>query len=92
MTLYISLDNENRICRAYNTNVDGCFSFEFSDGFDIYAIHDYTIINGELAHDPIPAPTPEPTPQEQTDALMLDHEERLIYLELGVNNNAVSGS
>jgi hypothetical protein len=35
---------------------------------------------------------PEPSPQEQTDALMLDHEERLIYLELGVNDNAVSGS
>jgi hypothetical protein len=28
---------------------------------------------------------PEPSPQEQTDALILDHEERLIYLELGVN-------
>lgn len=27
----------------------------------------------------------EPAPQEQTDALILDHEERLIYLELGVN-------
>ena len=35
---------------------------------------------------------PEPSPQEQTDTLMLDHEERLIYLELGVNDNAVSGS
>jgi hypothetical protein len=39
----------------------------------------------ELDADIAAIPAPEPTPQDDTDALMLDHEERLIYLELGVN-------
>jgi hypothetical protein len=39
----------------------------------------------EIDADIAALPVPLPTPQEQTDALILDHEERLIYLELGVN-------
>lgn len=31
-----------------------------------------------------PEPEPEPTPQEDTDALLVDHEYRLTLLELGV--------
>ncbi len=33
---------------------------------------------------PPPPPEPLPTPQEDTDALMVDHEYRLTLLELGV--------
>ena len=65
-----------------------------------HGIPRYKLVNGEAIEraqaeidaDIAAQPAPEPSPQEQTDALMLNHEERLIYLELGVNNNAVSGS
>lgn len=63
-------------------------------------IYRYKLVDGEavprtqseIDADIAAIPAPLPSPQEQTDALMLDHEERLIYLELGVNDNAVSGS
>ena len=52
----------------------------------------YKVVDGEavartqaeIDADIAAIPAPQPTPQEQTDALILDHEERLIYLELGV--------
>ena len=34
--------------------------------------------------EPEPEPTPDPTPQEDTDALMVDHELRITMLELGL--------
>lgn len=34
--------------------------------------------------EPEPEPTPEPTAQDDTDAMMVDHEYRLTLLELGV--------
>lgn len=38
-----------------------------------------------------PEPAPEPTPQEDTDAMLVDHEYRMTMLELGleVTNDAV---
>lgn len=33
---------------------------------------------------PSPTPTPEPTPQEDTDAMLVDHELRITMLEMGV--------
>lgn len=52
----------------------------------------YKLVNGkavertqaEIDADIAAIPVPEPTPQEDTDALLADHEERLIYMELGV--------
>lgn len=61
------------------------FLYKFMDGYGEHRTAE------EIAADIAAIPPPEPTPQEQTDALMLDHEERLIFLELGVNDNAVSG-
>ena len=34
--------------------------------------------------EPEPEPTPDPTPQDDTDALMVDHELRITMLELGL--------
>ena len=48
---------------------------------------EYCYVNGEFLHDPLPvpqAPSPEPTAQDDTDALMVDHEYRLTLLELGL--------
>lgn len=35
-------------------------------------------------HEPEPEPEPEPTPQDDTDAMLVDHEYRLTLLELGI--------
>lgn len=36
-----------------------------------------------------PTPEPEPTPQDDTDAMLVDHEYRLTLLELGLNETEV---
>lgn len=92
MQKYVRLTDESRIgCTSSNADY-GDLLFNFSEDFDFEHQSDYKITDGTILYDPIPVPAPEPSPQEQTDTLMLDHEERLIYLELGVNDNAVSGS
>lgn len=58
------------------------------NGIPLYKLVDGAVTErtaAEIETDVAALPAPEPTPQEQTDALMLDHEERLIYLELGAN-------
>lgn len=47
-------------------------------------ISEYLYVNGEYVHDPLPEPeiVAEPTPQEDTDAMLVDHEYRLTMLEL----------
>lgn len=63
------------------------------DLYESHGIPRYKYINNEpvertqaeIEADIAALPEPEPTAQEQTDALIIDHEERLIYLELGVN-------
>ena len=49
-------------------------------------IYEYLYVNGEYIHDPLPEPEIEllPTPQEDTDAMLIDHEYRLTMLELGI--------
>lgn len=52
----------------------------------------YKLVNGEAVErtqseidaDIAAIPSPGPTPQDDADALLADHEERLIYMELGV--------
>lgn len=57
---------------------------------------DLTIKGGKLTGitphtipEPEPAPEPEPTAQEDTDAMLVDHEYRLTLVELGVTSDAV---
>ena len=57
---------------------------------------DLTIEGGKLTGitpgaipEPEPAPEPEPTTQEDTDAMLVDHEYRLTLVELGVTSDAV---
>lgn len=48
---------------------------------------DYRYENGEFIHDPLPKPEPqptEPTVEEDTLSMLVDHEERIINLELGL--------
>lgn len=39
----------------------------------------------EIPHEPIPVPVHGPTAQDDTDAMLVDHELRLTMLELGLN-------
>lgn len=50
-------------------------------------IYEYLYINGEYIHKPLPEPEQpkvEPTAQDDTDAMLIDHEYRLTLLELGI--------
>lgn len=85
----LNLDTDNRILsvcdviegQPYNIIVE---DFPKGKGVDV---HDYLYINGEYVHDPEPTPEPtaqEPTVEEDTLSMLVDHEERIINLELGL--------
>lgn len=57
------------------------------DSFPDGDVTNYLYINGEYVHDPEPKPDPpesEPTAEEDTLSMLVDHEERIINLELGL--------
>lgn len=57
------------------------------DSFPDGDVSEYRHVNGEFIHDPLPTPEPteaEPTAEEDALAMLVDHEERLISLELGL--------
>ena len=47
-------------------------------------VRDYKYINGDYVHDPLPEPEKEPTVEEDTLSMLVDHEERIIMMELGL--------
>lgn len=47
-------------------------------------VSDYCYINNELVFNPMAKPEYEPTAQDDTDAMLVDHEYRLTMLELGL--------
>lgn len=50
-------------------------------------ITDYKYIDGSYVHDPLTKPKPqpeEPTVEEDTLSMLVEHEERIIMLELGL--------
>ena len=50
-------------------------------------VTNYRYIDGEFIHDPEPTPDPpepEPTVEEDTLSMLVDHEERIIMMELGL--------
>ncbi len=58
------------------------------DSFPDGDVSEYRYVDGEFIHDPLPKPEPEPaepTAEEDTLSMLVDHEERLINLELGLN-------
>lgn len=58
------------------------------DSFPDGDVSEYRYVDGEFIHDPLPKPEPgepEPTAEEDALAMLVDHEERLISLELGLN-------
>lgn len=57
------------------------------DSFPNGDVTEYRYVDGEFIHDPEPKPDPpepEPTAEEDTLSMLVDHEERIINLELGL--------
>lgn len=83
MKYALNLDTDGRILSAtyeeYATE-NAVLVDELPEG----NIYEYLYVNGEYIHDPLPEPEiiVEPTPQEDTDAMLIDHEYRLTMLEL----------
>lgn len=57
------------------------------DSFPNGDVTEYRYVDGEFIHDPEPKPDPqptEPTVEEDTLSMLVDHEEKIINLELGL--------
>lgn len=87
--IVLSLNEESRITSTCymlpNGNYDG---LPIVDSLPDGDILDYLYINGEFIYDPIPVVDIEEiehTAQDDTDAMLIDHEYRLTMLELGLN-------
>ena len=87
MKYALNLTEDNRILSACKVLPNGKY-----DGMPILDVlpednlPDYQYIDGEYVYNPLPKVEvkPEPTAQDDTDAMMVDHEYRLTLLELGI--------
>ena len=79
----LNLDTDGRILSVCEC-LDGVEYDIVVDSFPDGNVRDYKYINGEYIHDPEPKPEKEPTAEEDALAMLVDHEERLITLELGL--------
>ena len=59
------------------------------EGWDAERLSDWRVADGELVHDPLPEAEAEPQPNRLDDltAVTVDHEYRLILMEMGVTEN-----
>ena len=85
MSYAITLDGENRIMQAADPEyapLDAVLVDTLPDG----NIHDYRYVDGAYVHDPLPAPevVHTPDPIDDLTAVTVDHEYRLILMEMGV--------
>ena len=83
----LKLDNNNQILSVFKC-VEGMEydiiveTFPNGEGVDIT---DYRYIDGEYIYNPKPKPdSPESTAEEDALSMLVDHEERLLMLELGI--------
>ena len=67
--------------------IDGQTYDNVVDSFPDGNVTEYRYENGQFIHDPLPKPDPpepEPTVEEDTLSMLVDHEERIIMMELGL--------
>lgn len=82
----LNLDTDGRVLAVCEC-LDGVEYDIVVEAFPDDNVRDYKYINGEFIHDPEPTPEPaaqEPTVEEDTLSMLVDHEERIINLELGL--------
>lgn len=79
----LNLGENGRILSVCNC-LEGQTYENIVDSFPDGDVGDYKYINGEYVHDPLPKPEKAPTVEEDTLSMLVDHEERIINLELGL--------
>ena len=82
----LNLGNNGRILSVC-VCIEGQTYENIVDSFPDGDVSEYRYVDGEFIHDPEPTPEPqptEPTVEEDTLSMLVDHEERLINLELGL--------
>lgn len=79
----LNLDTDSRIL-SVGECIEGIEYDVVVESFPDGDVGDYKYINGEYVHDPLPKPEKEPTVEEDTLSMLVDHEERIINLELGL--------
>lgn len=79
----LNLDTDGRIL-SVGECIDGIEYDVVVESFPDGDVGDYKYINGEYVHDPLPKPEKKPTMEEDTLSMLVDHEERIINLELGL--------
>lgn len=87
MNIALCLHEDNRIHSAWKVLPNGNYEgMPIVESLPEGNLPDYLYVNGEYVYDPIPKVEvkPEPTAQDDTDAMMVDHEYRLTLLELGI--------
>ena len=82
--MYIQLYN-NRIVRVSDEQIlEDDIQLDLPEDFDWEHIDRYEITDGDLVKHELESEITEPTAQDDTDAMMVDHEYRLVMLELGI--------
>lgn len=79
----LNLAEDNRILSVCEC-IEGMEYENIVDSFPDGNVRDYKYINGEYIHDPEPKLEKEPTVEEDTLSMLVDHEERIIMMELGL--------
>lgn len=79
----LNLDTDGRVLAVCEC-LDGMEYDIVVDSFPDGNVRDYKYINGEYIHDPEPKLEKEPTVEEDTLSMLVDHEERIIMMELGL--------
>ena len=79
----LNLDIDGRIL-SVGECIEGIEYDVVVESFPDGDVGDYKYINGEYIHDPLPKPEKEPTVEEDTLSMLVDHEERIIMMELGL--------
>ena len=80
---FLNLDIDGRIL-SVGECIEGIEYAVVVESFPDGDVGDYKYINGEYVHDPLPTPEETPTVEEDTLSMLVDHEERIINLELGL--------
>lgn len=79
----LNLDTDGRVL-SVGECIEGIEYDVVVESFPDGDVGDYKYINGEYIHDPLPKPEKEPTVEEDTLSMLVDHEERIIMMELGL--------
>lgn len=87
MKYALNLAEDGRVLSACVVLPDGNYEdMPIVDAFPEGDLYEYRYEAEVFIHDPLPAaPDPGPTAQEDTDAMLVDHEYRLTLLELGLS-------